>query len=84
MPNRIRGRTVSFRVTDEEHEHLLKLAAQHGNNLSEIARIALFNLLSKSNLEQLVDRRIKGLEDQTRALLFELKILSRDLRLDRE
>jgi len=81
MPSRRKGRLISFRVTEREYADLQKVAARHGDNVSEAARLGIVALLQGSILEDSIENSIKDLETRVRAIFFEMRlVLSRGVR----
>jgi hypothetical protein len=81
MPSRRKGRLISFRLTEKEYADLQKVAARHGDNVSEAARLGIVALLQGSALENFVENNLKDLETRARAVFFEMRlVLSRGVR----
>jgi hypothetical protein len=68
-------------MTEREYADLQKLADQHGDNISETARLGIVALLQGSALEDSIENNIKDLETRARAVCFEMRLaLSRRAR----
>ena len=81
MTSRRKGRLISFRLTEKEYADLQKVAARHGDNVSEAARLGIVALLRNSTLEDSLEHSIKSLETRVRAVFFEMRlVLSRGVR----